>query len=382
MTMNILIATDSFKDSLGAGDVCRALRSGIWKEWPGAAVEILPMADGGEGTVASVITATGGEMVSLEVKDPLMRPTPSFYGISGDGHTAVIEMAAASGIEKLKPEERNPWVTSTFGTGQLILDALERGCDRVMIGIGGSATNDGGTGMARAMGVKFLDEKGDPVEEGGGALGSVHRIVMDGLDRRIGQTDIRVACDVTNPLTGPQGASAVYGPQKGADPEMVKRLDASLGHLAGIIGQQLGLAVNELPGSGAAGGLGAGLIAFLGAQLMKGFDMVAEMVGLEEKIRQADLVITGEGKIDGQTIYGKTPCGVARMAMKYRKPVVAVAGTVAGSVEDLAGCGIGFIIPIADGPISLEESLRRAPELLEGAGRRIAGLIRLGQTFR
>jgi len=340
------------------------------------------MADGGEGTVESVIAATGGDLVQLTVKDPLMRPTSSFYGISGDGLTAVIEMAAASGIEKLKPEERNPWITSTFGTGQLILDALDRGCDRIMIGIGGSATNDGGTGMARALGVQFLDNRGNPVGEGGGALASVHRIAMDGLDRRIGKTGIRVACDVTNPLTGPRGASAVYGPQKGADPEMVQRLDACLGHLSGIIEKQLGMKVDDIPGAGAAGGLGAGLIAFLGAELMKGFDMVAQLVGLEEKIREADLVITGEGKIDDQTGYGKTPWGVAQLAMKHQIPVVAVAGTVAGGTEELASCGISVILPIADRPMSLEESLRRAPELLEGTGRRIAGLIRLGRSFR
>jgi len=380
--MKILIAADSFKDSLGAGDVCRALQSGIGKEWPGARVEILPMADGGEGTVESVIAATGGDLVQLTVKDPLMRPTSSFYGISGDGLTAVIEMAAASGIEKLKPEERNPWITSTFGTGQLILDALDRGCDRIMIGIGGSATNDGGTGMARALGVQFLDKTGNPVGEGGGALASVHRIAMNGLDRRIGKTGIRVACDVTNPLTGPRGASAVYGPQKGADPEMVQRLDACLGHLSGIIEKQLGMKVDDIPGAGAAGGLGAGLIAFLGAELMKGFDMVAQLVGLEKKIREADLVITGEGKIDDQTGYGKTPWGVAQLAMKHQIPVVAVAGTVAGGTEELASCGISVILPIADRPMSLEESLRRAPELLEGTGRRIAGLIRLGRSFR
>ncbi|RPI44776.1 MAG: glycerate kinase, partial [Bacteroidetes bacterium] len=311
---------------------------------------------------------------------PLMRPTSSFYGISGDGRTAVIEMAAASGIEKLKGGERNPWITSTFGTGELILDALQKGCSRILIGIGGSATNDGGMGMARALGVKFLDEHGKPVGEGGGALGSVRRIETGGLDERIGRTGIRVACDVTNPLTGPRGASAVYGPQKGADPEMVKRLDAGLGHLAGVIESHLGIAVDGIPGAGAAGGLGAGLIAFLRAELVKGFDLVAGMVGLEERIREADLVITGEGKLDGQTIFGKTPCGVALLAMKHHKPVIAVAGTVSAGIGELTSCGIRVVMPITDGPMSLEESVRRTSELLEDTGRRIAGLIRIGRT--
>lgn len=375
--MKIVIAPDSFKDSLGALGVARAIGRGIQRVLPDTVLEHIPMADGGEGTVQSIIDASGGKLISISVMDPLMRGVNSFFGISGDGNTAVIEMAAASGLELLDQAERNPWITTTYGTGQLIGHAMDQGCKRILLGIGGSATNDGGMGMARALGVKFFDATGKELGEGGGAAAAVTRIDMTGLDRRIGQTEVRVACDVTNPLTGPQGASHVYGPQKGADRTMVLRLDKNLSHLAKLVGEQLGKEVDRIPGAGAAGGLGAGLMAFLDATLMKGFDMVAESVELEDAIRSADLVITGEGKIDRQTQFGKTPFGVAQLAKKHGKPVIAVAGTVDEAAEELYASGFDVILPIQEKPVDLAYALEHASALLERTGERIARLISL-----
>lgn len=377
--VQILIAPDSFKDCLGALEVAGALGRGIQRFLPDAGIVMVPMADGGEGTVESIIHATGGKLVRVGVSDPLGRPVDSFFGISGDGQIAVIEMAAASGIELLEPGERNPWITSTAGTGQLIRHALDRGCASFLLGIGGSATNDGGTGMASALGIRFLDERGKPVNPGGGALGALRRIDMSGLDPRIGQAKIRVACDVTNPLTGPEGASVVYGPQKGADPEMVKALDHNLARLARLIDEQLGIKIDRIPGAGAAGGLGAGLMAFLGAELVKGFDMVATTVGLEEEVARADLVITGEGRMDRQTRFGKTPHGVALMARKRGKPVIGVAGTLDEGYEELYDHGFRAIFPILEKPSDLAYAIEHARELLERTGERIARMISLSR---
>jgi len=370
--MHILIAPDSFKDCMSARQVAQTLQRGMEKVLKGATFQIAPMADGGEGTVESLIDATGGRRVELTVMDPLMRKVTSFYGITGDGSTAVIEMAAASGLELLNPSERNPWITSTYGTGQLIGDALDKGCNKLLLGIGGSATNDGGAGMAEALGVKFTNRKGAKPEPGGGFLGTVEKIHMEGLHPAIPGAEIRVACDVSNPLTGPEGASAVYGPQKGADPEMVKKLDAHLEHFAGLIKDQLGKEVSPVPGAGAAGGLGAGLMAFLDARLARGFDLVAETVQLEEKIRKADLVITGEGKMDGQTQYGKTPIGVARLALKHKKPVIGVTGSLEEGAEVLYKQGFNVLMPILDKPGDLNYALAHGERLIEHTGERIA----------
>lgn len=374
--MNILIAPDSFKDCLSAKQVADSLKQGFQKAGFDNFM-IVPMADGGEGTVESVIDATGGKKVGVPVLDPLMREVESFFGITGDGSTAVIEMASASGIELLKPGERDPWVSSTFGTGQLIRDALDRGCRKILLGIGGSATNDCGAGMAEALGVKFTDRQGKAVGPGGGQLGHVQKIHMDELNPGIAGTEIKVACDVTNPLTGDRGASHIYGPQKGADPEMATRLDANLVHFSGIIRDQLGQAVDKVPGAGAAGGLGAGLMAFLNARLMKGFDMIADTVGLEEKIMEADLVITGEGKMDGQTQYGKTPFGVAQLALKYGKPVIGIAGTLDDGAQILFEKGFHIIMPIQEKPSDLVYAMNNAPWLLERTGERIGRLLKL-----
>jgi glycerate 2-kinase len=373
--MNILIAPDSFKDCMRALEVAEAISRGITKVNPQARIRLLPMADGGEGTVESVIDATGGHIERVCVRDPIMREIDSFYGKTGDGFTAVIEMAAASGLELLEMEERNPWYTSTFGTGELIAHALDRGCRKILLGIGGSATNDCGMGMARALGVEFLDGEGNPVRHGGGALGDVQQIRMEGLDPRIGETAFQVACDVSNPLTGPHGAAHIYGPQKGADHAMVEDLDKNLVHFASLIADQLGKEIDQVPGSGAAGGLGGGLMAFLGARLVKGFDMVAEICALEEAIKGADLVITGEGKLDGQTRFGKTPYGVAQMAMKYGKPVIGVAGTVEADAGALYSEGFKLIMPILEKPVDLASAIKNAPSLLENTGERIARLL-------
>ncbi len=370
--MKILIATDSFKDCLTAREVALALKIGFLRGSPGHTVEILPLADGGEGTVDALMDATGGRRIPMRVMDPLMRETDAFFGITGDGRTAVIEMAAASGLEKLASPERNPWITSTYGTGQLIAAAIDRGCGRILMGIGGSATNDCGAGMAEALGVRFLDSAGEPAGKGGGALGRVEQIDLTGLHPGVGSTEILVACDVANPLTGPEGASAVYGPQKGADRQMVRKLDAGLRHFAGKIREQTGREIEHVPGAGAAGGLGAGLIAFLDAKLEKGFDLVAGMVGLEEKIRRADLVITGEGKIDRQTRFGKVPFGVARLAAGAHKPVIAVTGSMESGSEGLYTEGITAVFPVIERPMTLEQALRHAREMVERTGERIA----------
>mgnify|MGYP006295265503 CR=1 FL=1 len=375
--MHVLIAPDGFKDCMSAREVATALEKGLKRILPDASVTVFPMADGGEGTVEAVIGATRGRIIRKTVKDPLMRDVTARYGISGDGETAVIEMASASGLELLSVVDRNPWITSTYGTGQLIADALDRGCRKVLMGIGGSATNDAGTGMAQALGVGFTGPGGPMEVTGGGSIGDIRGILMDGLDERIPHTDIRVACDVSNPLTGKEGASRVYGPQKGAGPEMVERLDRHLEHLAGLIKKQLGIDIGEVPGSGAAGGLGGGLMAFLGARLMNGFGMIAEAAGLEGEILKADLVITGEGKLDLQTAFGKTPFGVAQLAARYGKRVIGVAGTLEEGADKLYGKGFDLILPVIEKPVSLEESIRHAGLWLTRTGERIGRIIQL-----
>jgi glycerate 2-kinase len=376
--MNILIAPDSFKDCLSAREVASALGRGIRKILPDAFLTLLPMADGGEGTVESLIDATGGKRIELMVMDPLMREQPSFYGLTGDGKTAVIEMAAASGLELLSENERDPWITSTYGTGQLIRDALDRGVEKILLGIGGSATNDGGAGMAEALGVKFKGKFGPISVQGGGALAEVEQIVMEGLDPRVAETEILVACDVSNPLTGPQGASTVYGPQKGADAAMVEKLDGNLAHLALVFREQLHKELAQVPGAGAAGGLGAGLMAFLDARLMKGFDLISDITGLEEQMENADLIITGEGRMDAQTRFGKTPYGVAQLALKLGKPVVGIAGSLEEDAGVLYELGFDVLMSIQEKPGELTWSLENAAALLERTGERIARLLSMG----
>ncbi len=373
--MRIVIAPDSFKDCLSAAEVANHIEAGIKRGDIRAVVHKIPMADGGEGFVDTMLAASGGEKINLVVLDPLGREVQAFYGILKDG-TAVIEMAAASGIEHLSKNERNPMVTSTFGTGQLIVNALDAGCKKIIIGIGGSATNDGGTGMAIRLGYRFLDEKGNEIKQGGGGLNLLKKIDSSMVDPRLFKTEIRIACDVSNPLTGNLGASAVYGPQKGADENMIKQLDKNLEHLANIVKRDLRIDVLTLPGGGAAGGLGAGLVAFAGGKLRTGFDIVREQTNLEKYIANADLIFTGEGKIDRQTKNGKTPWGVAQLAKKHGIPLIAFAGKLGDGFNELYNEGFTSVFALANGPATLEDSIKDAPVLLEGIAEKVIRLIK------
>jgi len=368
--MRILIAPDSFKECLSAAEVARNIAIGISRVMPDAKITSIPIADGGEGTVEALITATNGSMVAVDSVDALMRPVQSFYGILGDGKTAVIEMAAASGLGLLANSERNPLITSTFGTGLLIKTALEHGYTNIILGIGGSATNDAGVGMAQALGFCFLDKENNELPPGGGSLNKLKFFNSTNANPLLKFATIRVACDVNNPLCGENGASAVYGPQKGATPEMVKMLDNNLLHFSEIIKNQLGKDVALMPGSGAAGGLGAGLLAFTNATLQPGFEIIKNITNLESHIQQADLIYTAEGKIDSQTQYGKTPFGVAQIALKYKLPVIALAGVIGEGAEILYEKGITSIFALADKPMSIEDSILDAGILLQNIAER------------
>ena len=373
--MQIVVAPDSFKECLTATQVSLAISEGIKRIAPEAEITCIPVADGGEGTVEALVTATGGKIIPVQSVDALNRPIDSFYGILGDGKTAVIEMAAASGIELLAPEERNPLITTTFGTGLLIKAALDAGFTRIIIGIGGSATNDGGAGMAQALGFKFPDIKGNPIELGGGSLGELFTIDDSEVHPQLQSANITVACDVRNPFFGASGATYIYGPQKGATPEMLEILERNLIHYSGILQQKLGMNVSEIPGAGAAGGLGAGLMAFCKAELVPGFELVSKLTNLEKHIGQASLVFTGEGKIDSQTAFGKTISGVAQLAKKYQVPAIALAGTVTDDLTELYEQGVTSIFAIGNQPMSLEESKARAAELLANTTAQIMRIV-------
>jgi len=370
--MKIVVAPDSFKGSLPAPEVAGAIAAGVERALPDAAVVRVPMADGGEGTVRALVEATGGRIVRERVTGPLGEPVDAFFGVLGDGRTAVVEMAAASGLPLVPAHRRNPMVTTTRGTGELILRALDCGCRTVIVGIGGSATNDGGAGMAQALGVALLDADGREIGPGGGELIRLRSIDMSGLDPRVRQAKFVVACDVDNPLVGPRGASAVYGPQKGASRDQVAALDEALRHFARVIQEQLGVAIAELPGAGAAGGLGGGLVAFADAALKAGVEIVLDAVQFREKARGADLVITGEGAIDHQTAFGKVPAGVARAAKEFGVPVVAVAGSVSTRARELHDIGIDAVFSCTLRPMTLEDALARTREALEFAGEQVA----------
>ena len=368
--MKIVVAPDSFKGSLTALEVADAIKEGIRRVMPEAEIDEVPMADGGEGTVQALVDATGGQMITEEVCDPLGNQIKANFGILGDGQTAVIEMAAASGLPLVPEGKRNPMFTTTYGTGELIRAALDRGCRKLIVGIGGSATVDGGAGMAQALGARLLDKDGNEVPRGGGGLEHLDRIDLSQLDPRIGEATTVVACDVDNPLVGPRGGPEVYGPQKGATPEMVKKLDKYLDRYADIIKRDLGADVKEAPGAGAAGGLGAGLMAFLNAELKLGIDIVIDASGLEQHLKDADLVITGEGKIDRQTIYGKTPIGVAKIAKKYGIPVIGIGGGIGDDASVVYENGIDALMSITGYPMSLETAMERAHDLLVDAAER------------
>jgi len=370
-TMNILLAPDSFKDCLDAAGVARSLEKGILNRAPAFHVTAIPMADGGEGTVQALVSVLNGRLVRVQVMDPLFREIHATCGISGDGSLAVMEMASASGLELLGPGQRDPLRTTTFGTGQLILHALDQGCREILLGIGGSATNDGGMGMAAALGVEFLDVRGKPVRPVGGNLAKVRTIRTGLLDPRLQQVKLQVACDVDNPLTGPQGATLVYGRQKGAGPETLQQLERGMKHLAQLIREQLGMDVEHIPGAGAAGGLGGGLMAFAGARLTGGFDLVARHAGLEQAIAKADVVVTGEGRMDAQTLHGKVPDGVAKLARNGGKKVIAVGGIIEPEARKDLEDAFDHLVSLHDPARDPAWSIRNAPVLLEKAGKEI-----------
>ncbi len=379
--MKILIAPDSYKESLSAQAVADVIEAGMREVLPDAQFVKIPVADGGEGTVDSLVAWTGGGKREVWVSGPLGEPVQAFYGLSGDGHTAVIEMAAASGLALVPRERGDPRYTCSRGTGELIRAALDAGARNFILGIGGSATNDGGAGMLSALGVRLLDEAGLPLPAGGAALARLARIDVSGLDSRLQECRIEVACDVDNPLTGPRGASATFGPQKGATPAMVAELDAALAHFAKCIERDLGVQVESVPGAGAAGGMGAGMMAFFKARLRPGVDIVMEAVGLDAQVQDADLVITGEGRIDSQTIHGKTPIGVARIAKRHGKPVIGIAGCLTADVGVVHAHGIDAVFSVLHRACSVEEAFAEAEANLRLSARNIAAALLIGKKL-
>jgi len=379
--MKIVIAPDSFKESLSALEAATQIEAGFREVFPTWTYIKVPVADGGEGTVAALVAATGGRVVGRTVTGPLGAPVEAFFGITGDGRTGIVEMAAASGLALVSQARRDPLAATSYGVGELLLAALDAGARKLIVGVGGSASNDGGAGMAQALGVRLLDAHGRALDPGvgGGALATLARIDASGLDPRLRQCAIQVACDVDNPLTGPAGASAVFGPQKGAPPALVAQLDANLQHYATVIEADLGIVLAGLPGGGAGGGLGAALVAFLGAQLRPGADIVAEALGLDALVADADLVITGEGRLDRQSVHGKTPLGVARIAKRHGKPVVAIAGGLGAGAELLHAHGIDAMFGAVQRACTLEQALAEAAANLRLAARNVAEAIRIGR---
>ncbi len=379
--MRILIAPDSFKGSLDALDVAKNIEKGILKAMPDAEIIKVPMADGGEGTVQSLINATNGKIIKVKKKvtGPLGEKVEAYFGILGDNKTAAIEMASASGISLVPRGKSDPRLTTTYGTGELIKAALDEGVKKIIIGIGGSATNDGGVGMAQAMGISFKDEKGNEIGFGGAELVNINSIDISQRDPRIDDVKIEVASDVSNPMYGIDGAAYVYAPQKGADKIMVRELDKNLRHLNEVIIRELKIDLQALEGSGAAGGLGGGLVAFLGAELKSGVDVVLEVNKIEEKMKDVDLVITGEGRIDKQTVSGKTPMGILRVAKKYGLPVIVVAGAIGDGSKELYKVGFDALVSIINEPVSLEEAIEKTPILLEQSAGQIFRILKIGK---
>ncbi|MBA3044233.1 glycerate kinase [archaeon] len=380
--MKIVVAPGSFKGSLTASKVADAVEKGFRRIFLDADIVKIPMADGGDGTLQCLVNATNGKIINEIVTGPLGNMVKACYGVLGDKETVIIETASASGLKLLKPEEYNPMLTTTYGTGELIKSALDKGYRKLIIGVGGSATNDAGAGMAQALGVKLLDSSGKDIPFGGAGLKRLDKIDISRIDERIAETETVVACDVSNPLTGVYGAANVYSKQKGATPKMIKELDNYLEHFAKIVERDLGKDIREIPGSGAAGGTGAGLIVFLNAKLKSGADVVSEKLKLSEHIRDADLVVTGEGKIDSQTIYGKTPVGVAKIAKRFGVPVLVIAGQIDHGVEKLYDLGIDAMLSITTGPISKEESISNAEKLVVSASESAARVIKTGLRMR
>lgn len=374
--LRVLLAPDSFKGSLRASKVCKYLREGILEWNHRVKVTELPLADGGEGTVEAMVEATGGRYCTISVHNPLMQSVKATYGLIHHDQVAVIEMAAASGLELIDENERDPMITTTYGTGELILDALDKGCRRFIIGIGGSATNDGGAGMLEAMGLQFhTNQSSKQLSKGGGGLSNVSSIDFSLMDKRLEESHFQIACDVTNPLLGEHGATYVYGSQKGAQPEDLPRLESGLRNWGTLLEEKTGRSIMDVPGSGAAGGLGAGFLALPHANLEEGIKIIQETLDLETHIKETDLIITGEGKVDGQTAYGKVVSGVGKLAQKHHKPVVCLAGTVGEGSENLLDQGITAIFSIVNGPMSLEEAIKATPVLLTESAKNVMGLL-------
>ncbi|MCD9552855.1 glycerate kinase [Photobacterium carnosum] len=377
--MKIIIAPDSYKESLTAMEVATAIEAGFRQVMPTAEYIKLPMADGGEGTVQSLVDASNGTIIEHQVTGPLGEQVPAFFGIMGDDKTAVIEMAAASGLHLVSPNLRNPMLTTSYGTGELILAALDHGVDHIIVGIGGSATNDGGIGMAQALGVQLLDNKGQALGFGGQALAQLASIDITTVDPRLAHIKLEVACDVDNPLCGKKGASHIFGPQKGATPAMVAELDQHLDHYSAIIKRDLAIDVKDMAGAGAAGGMGAALLGLFNAQLRSGIEIVIDAVHLGDIIKDADLVITGEGRIDSQTIHGKTPIGVARTAKKYHKPVIGIAGCLSQDCGVVYDHGIDAVFSVVPTAMNLEQAFKNAAVNVELTARNIAAIYCLGR---
>lgn len=365
--MKVVIAPQSFKGSISALDAARAMEQGVKRVFPDTETVLAPVADGGDGTLETLVEATEGDIRSATVTGPTGEPVEAEWGALGDGETAMIEMARTSGLALLSLDERDPLRATTYGLGEIIREALDAGFRSFIVGIGGSATNDGGAGMAQALGVRLLDESGNDLPPGGAALADLRMIDASGLDARAAASQFSVACDVSNPLTGPEGASAVYGPQKGATPELVEQLDDALGNFAKVVERDIGRSIDDVPGSGAAGGLGGGMMAFLDGSLRAGVDIVLDQVGLNEQLEGADLVITGEGQLDFQTVYNKAPIGVAWRAKERGIPVIAISGSLGQGFEDVHPEGIDAVASIVCAPMSLDEASTRSGELIADA---------------
>ncbi|WP_415905443.1 glycerate kinase [Neptuniibacter sp. QD48_55] len=376
--MKIVIAPDSFKESLTAQQVAQAIQQGFSDVIPEAEFIQLPVADGGEGTTSALITSTQGTFYQTQVQDPLGQTVLATWGVLGDGKTAVIETAAASGLDLIPIDQRNPMITSSYGTGELIRAALDQGATNIIFGLGGSATNDGGAGLLRALGAKLLDSAGHPLAPGGGSLHKLADLDISQLDQRLQHVTFKVACDVDNPLLGPDGASSIFGPQKGASQTQVSRLDQNLEHFAQFLTRASGVDVRDIPGTGAAGGIGAALCALFKTELQSGIEIVLNAVNFDQHLKTADLVITGEGSIDGQSLRGKTPVGVAKRAKAYNCPVIALAGSVSPKQAPLQACGIDAIFSIVPGIVSLQNALEEAELNLQNCARNLATLWALG----
>jgi len=379
--MRVVIAPDSFKGSLSAREAAEAIERGVRAVFEGAETRLVPIADGGEGTVDALVAATGGRLVESQATGPLGEPVQARWGVLGDGATAVVEMASPSGLPLVPPDRRDPRLTTSRGTGELVRAALDAGLRRLVIGLGGSATNDAGTGLARALGIRFLDAAGHDLPEGGAALARLERIDLSGLDPRMASAEVLVACDVDNPLTGPRGASAVFGPQKGATPAMVAELDLALGRFGRVAAAATGRDVAGLPGAGAAGGMGACLLSFTPARLRPGVEIVLEAAGFDGLLAGADLVITGEGRTDFQTAMGKAPVGVAAVARRRGVPVICLSGGLGEGADQVLACGIDALAAVVPGPMALAAAMAAGPALLEAAAARACRLVRVGMQI-